>query len=101
MEPLQAEAALAEYLSRQWGAISGYEADEAAAADAVEILPKEVDLDAIPPEVDAGLKEGRVTDFRDWEKVNAEEIRRGEEMGKERERMDWEEAHSFLAKVRS
>ena len=76
-------------------------ADEAAAADAVEILPKEVDLDAIPPEVDAGLKEGRVTDFEDWKKVNAEEIRRGEEMGKERERMDWEEAHSFLAKVRS
>ena len=76
-------------------------ADEAAAADAVEILPKEVDLDAIPPEVDAGLKEGRVTEFEDWKKVNAEEIRRGEAMGKERERMDWEEAHSFLAKVRS
>ena len=39
--------------------------------------------------------------IEDWKKVNAEEIRRGEEMGKERERMDWEEAHSFLAKVRS
>ncbi|RDX50701.1 FAD/NAD-P-binding domain-containing protein [Lentinus brumalis] len=76
-------------------------ADEAAAMDAVEVLPKEVDLDAIPPQVEEGLKEGRVTDFEAWRKVNAEEIRRGEEMGKERERMGWEEAREFLAKVRT
>ncbi|RPD56878.1 FAD/NAD-P-binding domain-containing protein [Lentinus tigrinus ALCF2SS1-7] len=76
-------------------------ADKAAAEHAIEILPKEVDLEAIPPDVEAGLEEGRVTDFEDWKKVNAEEIRRGQELGKERERMEWEEARDFLAKVRT
>ncbi|RPD77149.1 FAD/NAD-P-binding domain-containing protein [Lentinus tigrinus ALCF2SS1-7] len=87
----------------QTTAASGPEsaADKAAEADALEVLPKEVDLDAIPPEVEAGLKEGRVTEFEDWRRVDAEEIRRGEELGKERERMDWEEAHNFLAKTRT
>ncbi|KAI0631733.1 FAD/NAD-P-binding domain-containing protein [Trametes polyzona] len=76
------------------------EAGAAAAADTVEILPKEVDGDAIPPEVEAGWREGRVTDFEDWKAVDAEEVRRGEAMGKERERMVWEEAREFLARVR-
>ncbi|KAH9896009.1 FAD/NAD-P-binding domain-containing protein [Cubamyces lactineus] len=70
--------------------------------DAVEVLPKEVDLDSVPPEVEQGWREGLVTDFSDWKAVDAEEIRRGEEQGgKERERMVWEEAREFLAKVRS
>ncbi|KAI1787479.1 ferredoxin/adrenodoxin reductase [Ganoderma leucocontextum] len=72
--------------------------------DAVEILPTavDVDFDAVPPEVEAGLREGCVTDLEDWKRINAEEIRRGEVAGKERERMvSWDEAREFLAQVRS
>ena len=73
-------------------------------ADMVEVLPPaaDVDFDAVPPEVEAGLQEGRVTDFEDWKKIDAEEIRRGSETGKERERMvSWDEARNFLAEVRT
>ena len=51
-------------------------------------------------EVLAGLREGRVIEFADWKKVDAEEVRRGEALGKERERMGWEEAREFLAKTK-
>ncbi|KAI9065705.1 FAD/NAD-P-binding domain-containing protein [Trametes sanguinea] len=68
--------------------------------ETVDVLPKEVDLDAVPPEVEAGLRRGLVTDFADWKAVDAEEVRRGEALGKERERMVWEEAREFLAQVR-
>ena len=61
-----------------------------------------MDFDAVPPEVEAGLQKGRVTDFEDWKKIDAEEIRRGSETGKERERMvSWDEARDFLAEVRT
>ncbi|KAH9850435.1 FAD/NAD-P-binding domain-containing protein [Lenzites betulinus] len=85
---------------------SDADADNAAAGgglaeEAVEVLPKEVEADAIPPEVEAGWREGRVTDFANWKAVDAEEVRRGEALGKERERMVWEEAREFLASVRS
>ena len=73
--------------------------DAAAQTQTVEVLPKEVDLDAVPPEVEAGLSEGQVTDFEDWRKIDAEEIRRGEAMGKERERMEWKEVRSFLSRT--
>ncbi|KAI0740137.1 FAD/NAD-P-binding domain-containing protein [Earliella scabrosa] len=76
-------------------------ADRAAETQAVEVLPKEVELDAIPREVEEGLKEGRVTDFEDWKRIDAEEVRRGEATGKERERMGWEEARAFVARRRT
>ncbi|KAI0822091.1 FAD/NAD-P-binding domain-containing protein [Trametes gibbosa] len=75
-------------------------AGEGPREEAVEVLPREVEADAIPQEVAAGLREGRVTDFEDWKAVNAEEVRRGEVLGKERERMGWEEARDFLASTR-
>lgn len=49
-----------------------------------------------PQEVQDGLKEGLVSDYGDWKAVDAEEVRRGEALGKERERMGWEEARVFL-----
>jgi len=52
-----------------------------------------------PPEILAGLKEGVVTDYSDWEAVDVEEVRRGKILGKERERMGWEDARRFLAKA--
>ena len=38
-----------------------------------------------PPEVQTALKEGLVTKYTDWKKIDEEEVR-GEAMGKERER---------------
>lgn len=54
-----------------------------------------------PPEIEAALKEGLVTDYKDWKAVDAAEVRRGAATGKERERMGWEEAHTFLTRSRT
>lgn len=61
-----------------------------------EVLPRTVEDDAPPPEIEAALKEGQVLEYADWKVINAEEIRRGEKIGKERERMGWEDARAFL-----
>lgn len=39
----------------------------------------------------------RVISYEDWKRVDAEEIRRGQLMKKERERMTWTEINNFLA----
>ncbi|KAH8105397.1 FAD/NAD-P-binding domain-containing protein [Cristinia sonorae] len=52
--------------------------------------------DSPPAEVVRGLEDGVVTSYEDWKMVDAEEVRRGEVCGKERERMGWEEARRFL-----
>jgi adrenodoxin-NADP+ reductase len=51
-----------------------------------------------PPEILAGLREGVVTSYEGWKAVDAEEVRRGEMVGKERERMGWEDVRQFLTK---
>jgi hypothetical protein len=48
--------------------------------------------------VQKALEEGMVTNYADWKKVDEEEVRRGEAIGKERERMGWVEASKFLNK---
>jgi adrenodoxin-NADP+ reductase len=50
----------------------------------------------VPRTVEQGIKEKRVVQYDQWKKIDAEEIRRGVERGKERERMGWEEVHEFL-----
>ncbi|KAH7909332.1 hypothetical protein BJ138DRAFT_1155537 [Hygrophoropsis aurantiaca] len=52
-----------------------------------------------PLEIQQGIKDGAVVQYNDWKAIDDEEIRRGEAMGKERERMVWEEARRFLARV--
>ena len=52
--------------------------------------------DALPREVEDGLRKGIVTEYRDWEYVDAEERRMGMAMGKERERMGWDDAKAYL-----
>lgn len=49
-----------------------------------------------PKEVAQGIKDGTVIQYEDWKAVDAEETRRGEIRGKERERMSWEDAKAFL-----
>ncbi|KAL4244702.1 NADPH:adrenodoxin oxidoreductase, mitochondrial [Abortiporus biennis] len=60
------------------------------------VLPSEVDWESLPEEVVKARKGGLVTDYQNWRLIDAEEIRRGEVKGKERERMSWEEAKVFL-----
>jgi adrenodoxin-NADP+ reductase len=50
-----------------------------------------------PQEILDGMKDGLVTEYQDWKKIDAEEVRRGEILGKERERMEWAEAQAFLS----
>ena len=59
---------------------------------------KALNLDEPPEEVQTALKEGLVTNYADWKKIDEEEVRRGEVIGKERERMGWVEASKFLNK---
>ena len=94
-----AETILRDALPGAWAA-EGREAEAEGREETVlEGLGKgDVGPDAVPPDVEAGVRDGRVTQFPDWFAVNAEEIMRGEAMGKERERMVWEEARDFLAR---
>lgn len=53
-----------------------------------------------PKEIADGQTDGLVTGYYDWKTIDVEEMRRGEVLGKERERMGWEEARTFLAATR-
>ena len=55
-----------------------------------------LDLEEPPQEVRKALKEGKVTEYADWKRIDEEEVRRGEAIGKERERMGWVEVSKFL-----
>ncbi|KAH9996175.1 FAD/NAD-P-binding domain-containing protein [Russula compacta] len=65
------------------------------------LVADDVDLESVPREIEQGVKDRRVVEYDQWKKIDAEEIRRGEERGKERERMGWEEAHEFLTSARA
>ncbi|KXN83761.1 NADPH:adrenodoxin oxidoreductase, mitochondrial [Leucoagaricus sp. SymC.cos] len=64
------------------------------------VLNPDPDLNAVPREIDEGINDGLVTQYPDWKKIDIEEITRGQKTGKERERMDWEEAKRFLQSIR-
>ncbi|KAG2145991.1 uncharacterized protein EDB93DRAFT_495894 [Suillus bovinus] len=66
-----------------------------------ELLNHHPDLDALPSEIVHGIKDGMVTQYDDWKVIDAEEIRRGRALGKERERMGWDEVPSFIALSRA
>jgi adrenodoxin-NADP+ reductase len=65
------------------------------------LVSDDVDLESVPKSVEQGMKEKRVVEYDQWMKLDAEEVRRGAEKGKERERMGWEEAHEFLTSARA
>jgi len=64
------------------------------------LVSDDVDPESVPREIEQGVKERRVVQYDQWKKIDAEEVRRGEEMGKERERMGWDEARKFLTSAR-
>jgi adrenodoxin-NADP+ reductase len=65
------------------------------------LVSEDVDLESVPREIEQGVKERQVVQYDQWKNIDAEEVRRGEESGKERERMGWEEAHEFLTRTRA
>jgi adrenodoxin-NADP+ reductase len=71
--------------------------EQAVSADECIMLPQAAAGDLNPPSiVQDGLALGEVTSYEDWKLLDAEEIRRGTEKGKERERMSWADARKFL-----
>jgi adrenodoxin-NADP+ reductase len=60
------------------------------------LVSDEVDLESVPGLVEQGIEEKRVVEYDQWKDLDAEEMRRGAERGKERERLEWEDVHQFL-----
>ncbi|KAI0253844.1 FAD/NAD-P-binding domain-containing protein [Lactifluus subvellereus] len=89
-----ADTILADYRDDGRGAAAAPLEGEAYSDNA--LVAEDVDLESVPREIEEGVKERRVVEYDQWKKIDAEEMRRGAEMGKERERMGWEEAHEFL-----
>jgi len=65
------------------------------------LVSDDVDPESLPRAVEQGMKEKRVVQYDQWKNIDAEEMRRGVERGKERERMGWEEVHEFLTSARA
>ncbi|KAF9456089.1 hypothetical protein BDZ94DRAFT_1352078 [Collybia nuda] len=61
------------------------------------VLSSTPDSEHPPPEVLDGINSGSVVEYKDWKMIDAEEVKRGEVLGKERERIEWPEARTFLA----
>lgn len=58
------------------------------------------DLESIPREIsDAieGFGEGRIVEYPQWKKIDDEEQRKGQTIGKERERLTWDDALQLLS----
>lgn len=66
--------------------------------DREEVLNNDLalDLEKLPEEVEEAIVKAQVMQYGDWKKVDDAEVERGGKEGKERERMKWEEARTFL-----
>ncbi len=60
-------------------------------------LNQSPDLESIPSRVEQGLHDKNIVGYDDWRRIDQEEIARGEALGKERERMGWQEAREYLS----
>ncbi|KAG8747596.1 NADPH-adrenodoxin reductase [Ceratobasidium sp. 414] len=58
-----------------------------------------VALEGEPGLPEAVSKASNVVTYPEWKRIDTEEVRRGEEVGKERERMPWRDVVDFLDKV--
>lgn len=57
---------------------------------------EDLQVDSLPEEVERGLKEGAVVQYKDWKAIDLEERYIGSLAGKERERFGWERARGKL-----
>ena len=62
-----------------------------------ENLPSSEHVGTYPEWLEKAARGKRIVTYDDWQRINDEEIRRGKEQGKERERMTWKEVDAFLA----
>lgn len=87
---------------RKEGDVLG-KASVGSSSDMAEAMARVDDVypESIPAEVEEAKRAGNVTDYREWKRIDSEEIRRGQERGKERERMDWLAAKTFLDETRT
>ena len=53
-------------------------------------------MTSVPEDVANARRAAQVTSYEDWKRVDEEEVRRGAKVGKERERMCWDEARRFI-----
>lgn len=63
-----------------------------------EVLNSNPDIDDIPSEVEEAIRGRKVVQYDDWKRIDKEEIRRGQALGKERERMHWDEAKVLIGR---
>ncbi|KAH6879679.1 ferrodoxin-NADP(+) reductase [Coprinopsis sp. MPI-PUGE-AT-0042] len=76
--------------------IADHETSSSVELEFEDVLNPNPDLESIPAEVQEGVGEGRVVQYPDWKRIDEEEIRRGQVLGKERERMQWDEASRLI-----
>ncbi|KAL5522257.1 ARH1 [Sanghuangporus sanghuang] len=67
--------------------------------ETIDLLNPNSDMLSVPEEILAAKRRGNVMNYEDWKRVDEEEVRRGEKAGKERERMSWDEARTFIDTV--
>jgi len=91
-----ADAILADHFGDGPGGVAEVMPVQGEAFSGDELVSDDVDLASVPRAVEQGIEEKRVVQYDQWKKIDAEEMRRGAERGKERERMGWEEVHEFL-----
>ncbi|KAG6873656.1 hypothetical protein C0995_012589 [Termitomyces sp. Mi166 len=76
----------------------GEGADDVDPSQKREVMNPEPDPESVPVEVQEGLRRNVVTQYDDWKRVDEAEVRRGKEIGKERERMEWAQARVFVGR---
>lgn len=89
-----------DWLSRREGGRGGKDAvkdkkEEEKEEDEVVLNPTPHPDDP-PVEIQDAIREGRVVEYDTWRAIDEEEVRRGGALKKERERMGWDSAHSFI-----
>ncbi|KAI0052801.1 FAD/NAD-P-binding domain-containing protein [Auriscalpium vulgare] len=93
-----ADTIIADHFPGATGATTSIAPTAPPAVSEERLTAENVVLNSIPAAVEQGLEDGRVVGYEQWKAVDAEEVKRGAEKGKERERMGWEEARTFLAR---
>ncbi|PPQ86566.1 hypothetical protein CVT25_006158 [Psilocybe cyanescens] len=92
---------VADTILTDWKASSGLDQNSAGESDPqVHDLPAlnlNPTLDELPEEIQKAVEQKLVTQYDDWRKIDQEEVRRGEVLSKERERMGWAEARQFIS----
>jgi len=71
------------------------------AAPLSSLMNEDPDINSLPEDVERGLQDGVVVQYKDWKMIDLEERFKGSIMGKERERICWEDARNVFTNHRS